>query len=379
MKTRLLSLCLMLSIAQGMMAQLTSLGIIEDSLLAAEHYKMLFSDNSLYAASSRGLYQYELDGSSTEWKKLAFTDSTILDFEVRGDTIVALSKYQLAISTDGGNTANIIPIDSIDPTWQMVYFFNTLRSLVLHPSDAKRIHVSQASGGLSYTEDGGLTWTMINKMSTPYLRYNPLDERYLIGYGTGLIFISRDGGFEWERKGIGGKLVHDIAFHPTNKWRIVACGELYAMSDDGGYEWRMIGTQSPLPDSGIIPAAYLYDVVYDSRNPQILYGADETGYHDSQIPIMRSTDGGFTWETFYVIETPKPTGVFNICMKDNLLAIYTWWDNQVYLLDVDAVEDSVSPVENERKDAPYYDLQGRKVANPTRGIYIKDGKKIAVD
>ena len=28
---------------------------------------------------------------------------------------------------------------------------------------------------------------------------------------------------------------------------------------------------------------------------------------------------------------------------------------------------------------PYYDLQGHPVANPTRGIYIKDGKKIAVD
>ena len=28
---------------------------------------------------------------------------------------------------------------------------------------------------------------------------------------------------------------------------------------------------------------------------------------------------------------------------------------------------------------PYYDLQGRPVAIPTRGIYIKDGKKIAVD
>ena len=27
----------------------------------------------------------------------------------------------------------------------------------------------------------------------------------------------------------------------------------------------------------------------------------------------------------------------------------------------------------------YYDLQGRPVAAPTRGIYIKDGKKIAVD
>lgn len=29
--------------------------------------------------------------------------------------------------------------------------------------------------------------------------------------------------------------------------------------------------------------------------------------------------------------------------------------------------------------SPYYDLMGRPVANPTRGIYVKDGKKIAVD
>ena len=29
-------------------------------------------------------------------------------------------------------------------------------------------------------------------------------------------------------------------------------------------------------------------------------------------------------------------------------------------------------------DTPYYDLQGRKVGVPTRGIYIKDGKKTFV-
>ena len=27
---------------------------------------------------------------------------------------------------------------------------------------------------------------------------------------------------------------------------------------------------------------------------------------------------------------------------------------------------------------PYYDLQGRPVVNPMRGIYIKDGKKVVV-
>ena len=39
----------------------------------------------------------------------------------------------------------------------------------------------------------------------------------------------------------------------------------------------------------------------------------------------------------------------------------------------------IEQVEVLDQNAPYYDLQGRPVVNPTRGIYIKDGKKIAVD
>ena len=31
-----------------------------------------------------------------------------------------------------------------------------------------------------------------------------------------------------------------------------------------------------------------------------------------------------------------------------------------------------------RAPTPYYDLQGRKVVNPTRGIYIKDGRKVVI-
>ena len=37
---------------------------------------------------------------------------------------------------------------------------------------------------------------------------------------------------------------------------------------------------------------------------------------------------------------------------------------------------SIKGINADNPDAPYYDLQGRKVANPTRGIYIKDGKKV---
>lgn len=39
---------------------------------------------------------------------------------------------------------------------------------------------------------------------------------------------------------------------------------------------------------------------------------------------------------------------------------------------------NIKKVEKEEQSEAYYDLQGRKTATPARGIYIKDGKKIAV-
>lgn len=39
---------------------------------------------------------------------------------------------------------------------------------------------------------------------------------------------------------------------------------------------------------------------------------------------------------------------------------------------------SVTLPQTKRIVTPYYDLQGRPVANPTRGIYIKDGKKVVI-
>ena len=40
------------------------------------------------------------------------------------------------------------------------------------------------------------------------------------------------------------------------------------------------------------------------------------------------------------------------------------------------LDTSISPIVAPNTDAPYYDLQGRPVANPTRGIYIRNGRKV---
>ena len=40
------------------------------------------------------------------------------------------------------------------------------------------------------------------------------------------------------------------------------------------------------------------------------------------------------------------------------------------------LDTSISPTVAPSTDTPYYDLQGRPVANPTRGIYIRNGRKV---
>lgn len=42
------------------------------------------------------------------------------------------------------------------------------------------------------------------------------------------------------------------------------------------------------------------------------------------------------------------------------------------------LDTSISPIVAPNTDAPYYDLQGRPVAHPTRGIYIRNGRKVVM-
>lgn len=39
----------------------------------------------------------------------------------------------------------------------------------------------------------------------------------------------------------------------------------------------------------------------------------------------------------------------------------------------------IAPIQSTLQNAPYYDLSGRRVENPSRGIYIRAGKKVVVD
>lgn len=47
-----------------------------------------------------------------------------------------------------------------------------------------------------------------------------------------------------------------------------------------------------------------------------------------------------------------------------------------YPMEVKIIYSAITDIDASEADAPYYDLTGRKVTNPTHGIYIKNGKKV---
>lgn len=399
MEKRIFCLFLLLIATQGLMAQLTSLGHVEETM-STGIYELSIHENQLYAASQQGLYQYNLDGTTGKWEKLPFTDDAITDFSVCGDTLIAINPKTLFFSTDGGETAKSMSIDVIAPGWRDNPYYNggaslgeiKLSGLAVHPHNAQKFFV--AYRGLSYTEDGGDSWTVVDIPDNSNILFegvysNPLDADNMIAYtnegmtanSMAKVFVSADGGANWEyTKGYVGNSItkfYNLAFHPTDKNRIMMCGAgIYAKSEDQGKSWKTIGKESVNPDEGITPLLYLEDMVYDSRNSDIIYGADMTSSYDpdKKVHILRSTDGGLSWNAFFTIGGTHVVSCLS--MSGNILAIST--TSGIYLLDVDAVDNSVVPVVNDKGDTPYYDLLGRPVANPTRGIYIKDGKKVAI-
>lgn len=395
MKTRLMIVLLAFCVARGMMAQITSLGLAEECDLSSVDLKgamefvpeLSFVDNSLYVATPKGLYRYLCDGSrdSAEWEKLPLTDQLVLTFVVRDDTLIVLTRDELLVSLDGGVTAKSLPVEEATDSGK-----KPLRGMAVHPHDANRIFVSSALK-LMYTHDGGTTWEEIcyddgSRILLTRLFYNPHNVNQLVGYynvaqWASHLRYSHNGGLRWSPVDIatGGELwdkgyseTYNIAFHPILENRIILCGSnSYGISEDGGASWTGI-FNTELDQL----AAYLTDIVYDKRNSDILYGLD-TKYTQSGITvILRSTDGGYTWEEIFY-ETIAPKGhAISFDMRDNLLALYT--GNGIYLLDVDAIDTSVSPIVNDGSESVYYDLTGRKVSHPTRGIYIKDGRKVVM-
>ena len=248
----------MLCFTQGMMAQLTSLGLVEESNIPSGinrpylYYvpQMQFVGDGLYVATPEGLYIKDVSNKAEEWSKLPVTDTLVVDFAVRGDTLAVLTREMLHLSTDRGMTYTTIPLEVF--VGEDTDGSQKLYHVTFHPHDAQRIYV--AYRGVSYSSDFGKTWEKLPFDKIPVgtstyssgpadILFNPNDPTHLVTYGNYSFFNSSDvlqscdGGVSWSRSYYNGGVseIYNVAFHPTDKNKMIVCGsETYLMQEQQG-------------------------------------------------------------------------------------------------------------------------------------------------
>jgi photosystem II stability/assembly factor-like uncharacterized protein len=143
-----------------------------------------------------------------------------------------------------------------------------LHTIILDPSDPKRVWIAISGAGAFRTDDGGATWKPINKgLRSPYVP----DPNAEIGY-----------------------CVHHIAMHPSRPGVMFMQKHWDVMrSDDAGDNWHEV--------SGNLPTDFGFAIDVNSNEPETVYvvpiQSDSLHYvHEGKLRVYRSKSGGNEWE-----------------------------------------------------------------------------------
>jgi photosystem II stability/assembly factor-like uncharacterized protein len=210
----------------------------------------------------------------------------------------------LSKSTDGG------------ATWTATGLNAYPIALAIDPSNSNTLYASIASDTsqvILKSTDGGKTWVAVDTISAIVATDIPMTHSLVFGLNTSVyvttasgIFKSVDGGMSWQASDTGLR-VHDIRMlvgDPLDP-AILYAGDNSALfqSSDGGASWTQLATfqimapseSTPFPPVAV--SAELHSMLIDFTNPNILYlgTARPGGCYSGDVLLLKSTDGGVTW------------------------------------------------------------------------------------
>ena len=345
---------------------------------------MFATEQYLYAAQQDGLYKLDLiNESSAEWELAAFAGIPIRQVVIKGDSIIATTALEgpdslLLFSADGGNTF-------VDCTPASLWMQNRINETVsiqpycmtVSPDNESVLVVDVFNSGVYKSVDFGKTWSLFpdpDIIPGVFVAYNPNDSKQLFFCYeamtmSGEIGMSIDDGmtsmtvFE-----TSAAWIHGIAFHPKNKSKMFAYGSgVFAVSNDQGYTWTNMKYKLKQEFGSIVFRA----AVYEDNG---IYAVE---CDNNKINIFYSHDGGYNWEMLDSIHSPSKVGmVGSLHIIGQILYINTT-NAGILTFDIGKGTNKLINVSFD-SSTPYYDLQGRPVANPTRGIYIRNGRKVVL-
>ena len=210
------------------------------------------------------------DGTQHPWefKRVWHLEPSLTD----PDTVYAgIEDAALFRSTDGGRSWQELPGlrgHSTGPNWHPGAGGMCLHTILIDPSNAKRIYVAISAAGAFRSDDGGQTWKPINRGLKSQGIPNPEAEV--------------------------GHCVHRIALHRSRPNVLFMQKHWDVMrSDDAGDTWREV--------SGNLPTDFGFPIDVHAHEPETVYVVPITSdsYHyppDGKLRVYRSRTGGNEWE-----------------------------------------------------------------------------------
>ena len=210
------------------------------------------------------------DGTQRPWefKRVWHLEPSLTD----ANTVYAgVEDAALFKSTDGGqNWHELAGLrgHGTGSQWQPGAGGMCLHTVILDPSNAKRMWIAISAAGAFRTDDGGGTWKPINKGLRSQFIPDPDAEI--------------------------GHCVHHVAMNPSRPGVLFMQKHWDVMrSDDAGDSWREV--------SGNLPTDFGFAIDVHAHEPETIYvvpiTSDSLHYvHEGKLRVYRSKSGGNEWE-----------------------------------------------------------------------------------
>ena len=234
----------------------------------AESNKFVYDTS---AATGRPLTTHQwYDGTQHPWefKRVWHLEPSLTD----PDTVYAgVEDAALFRTTDGGKSWNELASLRGHPTgaqWAPGAGGMCLHTILLDPTNPKRIYTAISSVGAFRSDDGGVQWKPINRGL--YSKYIPKPDAEV------------------------GHCVHKIAMHPSRPNTLFMQKHWDVMrSNDAGESWQEV--------SGNLPTDFGFPIAVHAHEPETIYVVPikSDGEHyppDGKLRVYRSRTGGNDWE-----------------------------------------------------------------------------------